>query len=117
MTQILQDKGTLHQLSCPYRPEQNLVVERKHQHLLNVARALMFHGNLPIKFWGDAVCTAAHLINRTPSPLLEGKSPFELLHDKIPAYESLRVLGCLAYASTIPQLRNKFSLEPLHVSS
>lgn len=60
MTQFLQDKGTLHHLLCPYRHEQNFVVERKHRNLLNVARALMFQGNLPIKFWGDDVCIAAH---------------------------------------------------------
>lgn len=29
LTEFLQDKGTLHQFSCPYRLEQNFVVERK----------------------------------------------------------------------------------------
>lgn len=34
MTQFLQDQGTIHQYVCPYRPEQNSVVERKHHHFL-----------------------------------------------------------------------------------
>lgn len=47
-------KGILHQTSWINTPQHNGIPERKHRHLLNIARALLFQSHLPKPFWGDA---------------------------------------------------------------
>ncbi|XP_050217801.1 uncharacterized protein LOC126668656 [Mercurialis annua] len=109
MPSFYDSKGIIHQTTCVYTPEQNSVVERKHQHILNVARSLKFQALLPLSFWSDCVSHAVYLINRVPSLIIDNKTPFQILYNKDPSFENLKVFGCVAYASTISNNRCKFS--------
>ncbi|KAG8493766.1 hypothetical protein CXB51_011188 [Gossypium anomalum] len=76
-TKVLNDLGILHRLSCPHTSEQNGVAERKHKHIVETGLTLLAHANLPMDYWGYAFCSAVHLINRLPTPVLKGKSPYQ----------------------------------------
>ena len=83
-------------------------MERKHKYLLETARALLFQSNLPIKYWGECILTATHIINTLPSHALENKCPVEVLHQRKPSYSHMRSFGCLCYPTIPKPQRTKF---------
>lgn len=47
---LLESYEILHQSSCVYTPQTNRAVESKYRHILDVERALKFHGTIPSWF-------------------------------------------------------------------
>ena len=105
----LRNSSIHHQLSCPYTPAQNGRTERKHRHVTETGLALFFHSHLSSRFWVDAFSTAAYIINRLPTPLLGGKSPFELLYGYTPHYDNFHPFGCCVYPYLRDYMPNKLS--------
>ncbi|KAJ9561853.1 LOW QUALITY PROTEIN: hypothetical protein OSB04_007013 [Centaurea solstitialis] len=108
MVNFYGEKGILLETTCPHTPQQNGVVERKHRHLLETARALRFEANLPKVFWGECVLTAAYIINRLPSKVIRNKTPYEIIFQQRPDYEHMKVFGCLAYFRSNETKGDKF---------
>ena len=103
------EHGILRENSCVDTPQQKGRAERKHHHILSVAWARRFQANLPIRFWGECVLTTTYLINRTPTKLLKGKSPYEILFNATPSYTEIRVFGSLCFARNNPRVKDKFA--------
>lgn len=57
----------------------NGIMERKHRHILEVARALKLKALVPNKYWGFCALTTCYLINVVPSSIFNGISPYEAL--------------------------------------
>jgi len=109
MPQYYASKGIVHQTSCVESLQQNGRVKRKHQHVLNVGRALLFQSKLPKQFWSYAILHATYIINTIPSTLLKNKSPYLLLYNHAPNLHDLKVFGSLCYASTLQSHRTKLA--------
>ena len=107
MKQFYHSTGIIHQTSCVETPQQNGIVVRKHQHLLNVTRALLFQSKLPPIFWSFALQHVFLLINCLPTPFLNNISPFEKLYGTTYDISSLKVFGYLCYTSTFTNNRKK----------
>ena len=49
--------------------------------------------------------TAVHLLNRSPTRSLQGKTPYEAWHGRTLAVGHLKTFGCVAYTKDLGQLR------------
>lgn len=71
------DSGIKHFTTAPYSPQQNGVVERRNQTVVEMARCLLKSMQVPGIFWGEAAKTAVYILNRSPTRSLEGITPYE----------------------------------------
>jgi hypothetical protein len=83
------------------------VVERKHRHIVETGLTLLAHAAVPFRFWSDAFSTACFLINRTPTRVLNMKTPLELLFKELPDYTFFKVFGCACWPHLRPYNNHK----------
>ena len=76
---FLDKEGISHEFSATYTPQQNGVVERKNQTLIEMARMMLDEYKMQRHFWAKAVETSCHAKNRLYLHKLLGKTAYELL--------------------------------------
>jgi hypothetical protein len=61
---------------------------------------------VPASFWGEAVSTVVHILNRSFTRSVDGQTPFEAWHGHKPDVQYLHVFGCRAHVKiTRPGLK------------
>jgi hypothetical protein len=65
--------------------------------LMEKTRCTLSGVRLGKEFWPEAVGTARYLVNRSPSSVLDEKTPQEVCTSKKPSLTHLKVFGCNAY--------------------
>ncbi|GJZ92742.1 retrovirus-related pol polyprotein from transposon TNT 1-94 [Tanacetum coccineum] len=91
------ESGIARHLTVAGTPQQNGVAERMNKTLMDKVRYLLIQSRLPKTFWAEATCTAAYLINTSPSRAIEKKTPMEMWSGHPSDYEMLRIFCCVAY--------------------
>ncbi len=119
----LRELGIQSQPSVPYKYSLNGVAERAIAIVFNIARSIIYHGNMPWRsFWCISVEHANYLRNRTPTTALpygpEGSLPSKAI-TPITAYTSdrvhlnnLKAFGCAAFPMRLHQPQGPSKLEP-----
>ena len=70
-------KGIKRDDTIPYTPQQNGVAECMNRTIMETVRSMLFHANLPLSFWAEAMSTAVYLRNRSPTSIFKDITPFE----------------------------------------
>ncbi|GJZ15957.1 integrase, catalytic region, zinc finger, CCHC-type containing protein [Tanacetum coccineum] len=76
---------------------QNGVVERRNRTLIEAARTMLIYAKAPLFLWAKAVAAACYTKNYSIIRLCHEKTPYELLHDKLPDLSFFHVFGALCY--------------------
>ena len=109
LDKLCRKEGIKHQTTPPYSHQSNGKVERLNRTLQEKARAMLADSDLPTEYWGEAMLSANHVRNLSPTSNSD-LTPHELMYGVKPDASHLRVFGCKCKVLTPKTLRTgKFS--------
>lgn len=101
------------QLSAPHTQGQNGVVERAQRTILDTARTMLLASGLDKRYWSMAMSHACYLRNCLPTSAKDHQRPFELLLQRTPPLDALRIFGSPAYVFIERTSRGKWDPKAL----
>nr|GFA99056.1 hypothetical protein [Tanacetum cinerariifolium] len=92
-----EEVGISHETLVAHSSQQNGVIERHNHTLIEAAHIMLIYTQALLFLWAEAVATACYTQNRSITRLRYGKTPYELLHNKLPDLSFLYVFSALCY--------------------
>nr|GEZ19182.1 retrovirus-related Pol polyprotein from transposon TNT 1-94 [Tanacetum cinerariifolium] len=89
--------GISHETSVARSSQQNGVIERRNHTLIEATCTMLIYVKVSLFLWAEVVATACYTQNRSIIRLRHGKTPYELLNDKISDLSFFHVFGALFY--------------------
>nr|GEW58953.1 hypothetical protein [Tanacetum cinerariifolium] len=116
MIQVRLKVGISHKTSVAHSSQQNGVIERRNRTLIEAACTMLIYAQALLFLWAEAVDTACYTQNRSIVRLHHGKTPYELLHGKLPDISFLHIFGTLCYptndSENLGKLQPKANIGP-----
>ena len=72
------DHGIHQEFSSPKTPQQNAIVEQKNRVVQEMAHVMLHNKRMPKSFWGEAINTTCHTLNRAYFRPISKQTPYEL---------------------------------------
>jgi len=101
-----EELGLQHNITCPYTPQHNEVVEIKNRTIMDMRSMLKAKG-MPNYFWTEAVTCVVYLINESPTRSVPNTTPIEAWSGFKPNVQNLKVFGSITYAHVPKASRSK----------
>ncbi|GJR16600.1 retrovirus-related pol polyprotein from transposon TNT 1-94 [Tanacetum coccineum] len=79
------EDGIKSELTAPYTPEQNGIVERKNRTIVEMARCMLKAKNLEDAFWAETVATAVYLTSISPTKAVWNITSLEAWQESKPS--------------------------------
>jgi len=109
MGELCKEVGIRHEVTAPYRLEQNRVAERANRTICERIHSILADTGLPKALWGELACTVVYLKNRSPTHALD-ETPYKALYGKKPDLSHLIAVGTKAYVLTPKKKTKKMDL-------
>jgi transposase InsO family protein len=102
------ESGIRHLHTMPYKPQQNVIAERRNITLMDMTRSIMAYAELTNHFWGEALSTIAYILNRIKTKT-KPLTPYEYWTSLNLDFYNLKIWGCKAYVLIPKPLRDKLA--------
>jgi len=105
---LLQATWYCNEKTPPKTPQLYGLAERMNKTLLEKVRCMISDAKLPKHFWGEAsLYTVMHVINLTPTVILDSEVPNKIWFGKNVSYDHLHVFDCKAFFHILRDERSK----------
>jgi hypothetical protein len=99
--------GIKRELTTPYYPQQNGVVERKNITIMEAVKTMIHDQDLPLHLWEEATRTTVYVQNKLSHSALGFKTPEEMFSGKKPEVIHLKIFGCPVFVHIPKEKRTK----------